>query len=307
VSRGGSLLSYPDYRRGAGGVHCWARSGSGTLAWYHSADGDTWGTPADLGGRVNGPPECLIRGARLECFAVNTAGHLAQIVNRDGSGWGAWADLGGSGLVGRPICVSGGATAVTCFVRSTDKRLWWRAYGTSWGAWKQTGAGVAKQPACVKRGTGTDCLGVDANGNLLTARLASGKFGTWKKIYAGLAEAPQCLVSSGKLDCFGRAANSTLWKGYYDGTAWKAATNLGGSVAGQVWANRTATGFSVYATTAAGHLAERDRVGATWNSWADLDGSIQQRPTCLSDSATGRVDCFAKGNDGSLQQRTFTP
>src|SRR3954467_9437815 len=50
ASRGGSILSYPECRRGAGGVHCWARSGSGTLAWYNSADGDIWSFPANLGG-----------------------------------------------------------------------------------------------------------------------------------------------------------------------------------------------------------------------------------------------------------------
>lgn len=305
-SLAGAPGSGPDVERAADGYHAFAKSmGSELLEWF-SPDGDAWNPVRAIAAGVAGPPECLVQGGTIRCFFVNTSGHLAVSAKPNGSGWGAVADLGGSGLAGRPACIATSSTGIDCAVRSGGKVMV-RRLATSWQAWKTAPAGVtaANQVTAVRRGAKSDLFAVNASGALYTTSFDGAGFTAWKKIGTGLAEAPDCMLSSGRLDCFGRTTGSSLWKGDFDGTAWKAATNLGGSIASRPAVVRTGTGFSVFAVTAGARLAERDRVGSIWQAWRDLQGSLAAlRPSCLLDQPTGRLDCFAKGTNGTLQHLT---
>jgi hypothetical protein len=50
-------------------------------------------------------------------------------------------------------------------------------------------------------------------------------------------------------------------------------------------------------------MVERVRQGGVWQAEQDLGGTIQQKPACILNG--GRKDCFARGLDNTLQQKSF--
>ena len=89
------------------------------------------------------------------------------------------------------------------------------------------------------------------------------------------------------------------------GETWSRWTDRGGSLASQPYCNRDASGFDCYAASAADKLVHRQSEGGTWAAWEDLGGRIEGRPACLAADAGPRVDCLARGVDGSLRERSY--
>jgi hypothetical protein len=304
-SHDGNLASYPECELTASGMACWARSASGTLTWNRSTDGNTWSGWIDLGGNVAATPECLVRGSRIDCFVTTSLKKLAQITY-NGTSWGAWANRGGT-VVDRPSCVpASSGLALNCFARGTNNALWRLPFdGTTWKAWQSAGGSTTLRPECVRRGTGIDCFIVNSSKNLQTRRLNGSTWGTWKQIGTGFGLPPHCLVSSNTMDCFAQSSARQLLKGYYNGSTWATWTNQGGDVYAQPYCNRLSTGFDCYWTTTTFKLIRRERHGTTWQAQVDLGGSVQQRPVCLARNNGARIDCMVRGQDNTLQQRSY--
>jgi hypothetical protein len=126
------------------------------------------------------------------------------------------------------------------------------------------------------------------------------------------SDAQTALVASGKLDCFAQNSGKQLLKGFYNGTSWSAWSNLGGDVFAQPRCHVLSTGFDCYWTTSTFHLIRRQRIGTTWQAQVDLSVhnttatvTVQQRPTCLVRNSGARIDCFARGTNNTLQQRSY--
>jgi hypothetical protein len=124
------------------------------------------------------------------------------------------------------------------------------------------------------------------------------------------ALAPQCIANGTKLDCFAQSAGKQLLKGFFNGTSWAAWTNLGGNVGATPSCTRTSStsnpDFDCFWTTSGFQLVERQRLGGAWQAEQSLAGAVQQQPTCLASGGGGaRKDCFARGTDDSLEQKTY--
>jgi subtilisin family serine protease len=305
VSRGGNLASYPECELTGSGIACWARTASGTLTWNQSTDGNTWSGWTDLAGSVAAMPDCLVRGSRIDCFVTTSLKQLAQITY-NGTSWSAWANRGGT-VVDRPSCVpASSGLALDCFARGANNALWRLPFdGTAWKPWQSAGGSMTTRPECVRRGPGIDCFIVNSSKNLQTRRLTGSTWNTWKQIGTGFGLPPHCLVSSNTMDCFAQSSTRQLLKGYFNGSTWSAWTNQGGDVYAQPYCNRLSTGFDCYWTTTTFKLIRRERRGTTWQPQVDLGGSVQQRPICLARNDGARIDCMVRGQDNTLQQRSY--
>ena len=136
----------------------------------------------------------------------------------------------------------------------------------------------------------------------------TGKAQAPKKIGTGFGLPPVCINSgSGKLDCFAQCKTHTLLKGFFNGTSWAAWSNLGGNVVSDAACTEPVPGsnpdFDCFWTNSLGHMVERQRTGGVWQGETDLGGSIQQKPACILNG--GRKDCFARGLDNALWQKSF--
>src|SRR3954454_8077926 len=263
----------------------------------------------DLGGSIGSPPNCVVRAVRVDCFASSSTNHLVWITY-SGSGWrwGSWTDLGGT-VTGRPACIPVGSLGIECYAGSPSKAVYRWAYdGSYWSGPTKLGGSTVVRPQCVVR-SGTDCFIVDANGYLWTIHLSTaGKAGTWKKLGTGFGLAPQCINNgSGKLDCFAQSKTHQLLKGFYNGSTWGAWTNLGGNVVSEPACYKTSSttnpDFDCYWTDGGFSLREKQRLGGTWQAEQNLGGAIQQKPACLV--TNGRKDCYARGTDNALWQKSF--
>lgn len=304
ISRGGSLVSFPECLLVGSRIDCWAHSTAGTLIWNRSLDGDSWSGFVSLGGALSTPPSCLVRGTRIDCFATSTIGRLSQ-VTYDGTRWGAWIDRGGA-ISGPPVCIPGAGSTLDCFALGIDKALYRFAFdGVVWRTPQRLAGNFVARPECYKRGTGIDCFVVEASGRLRSTRLAANRFSAFRTIATGIARAPHCLVSGNSLTCFAQTLSNNLVSSTFNGSRWAAWANAGGSLGSAPFCHRTAAGFDCYWSDSTGGLIRRSRVGTTWQVAQKIGDGVQQRPVCLPRNAGARIDCLALGTDRTMKQVTY--
>ena len=250
-----------------------------------------------------------MRSVRVDCFAASSTNHLIwNTYSGSGWRWNGWTDLGGN-PTGRPACIPVGSVAVECYYGGTDKALYRKVYdGYYWAEGNKLGGSTVVRPECVVRKRYRLLYRRRQWRALDNPRQHHRQARTWKKLGTGFGLAPQCINSgSGKLDCFAQSAKqhssratSTARPGA-PGPTWAATSS----------ASRPATSLRRPRTLLRLLLDGRRlqpsgeaAAGRDVASRADLGGAIQQKPSCVI-MADGRKDCFGRGTDNALWQKSF--
>jgi Concanavalin A-like lectin/glucanases superfamily/Repeat of unknown function (DUF346) len=153
-------------------------------------------------------------------------------------------------------------------------------------------------------------LGIPVAGDVI----ASYPWSPWSNIGDPLSVAPAVTsFASNRLDVFARGENDHLWQKSWNGTAWGpwkevAGGRLTSSPCAVAWAIpplRIEVDLHVFVRGFENKLAHKRAVlGQIWTEWEDLGGKLASAPAVAS-WALGRLDVFAKGENGHLMHKRW--
>jgi len=313
-SLGGNIIEAPScVSWGENRIDCFARSGQAMLhRWWN---GTQWGGWESLGGSLLNAPNCVSWGAnRIDCF-VRWSDQAMWHRAWDGSQWGGWETFVG-GILESPNCVSWGEERIDCFARGADHAMlhrWWD--GHQWLGWENLGGAMLGAPNCVSREQARiDCFAQGPDQAMWHIRWDGVQWHAWESLAGVILESPNCVSWAAKrLDCFARGPDQAMRHiGWTDRTGWGGWENLGG--AGAIlsapncvsWTNHI--NCFVRWSDQAIRFIEWD--GTQWTDWVNLGfpnpsgGLVTQQPACVS-WGPNRIDCFTRGADGSMFQKSW--
>ncbi len=229
-----------------------------------------------------------------------------------------------------PSCVARDSSHIDCYARGVDDKTWgkhWDATTNSWGDWESALGGItnaapavaslnASNLEVVARGVGDSALYIKTwNGSTWTAdwTLIPGTSGN-------TAGGAACVGHDGShLSCAVPWWNGKIYFADRDGGTWSGWMDTGLSSTGtpsiSTWGNHR---LDVFATGTLGSLVH---VWSTtliyppvWTSVEDLGGDLKGAPACIGrnpygvpPNRTGDLDCFARGTNDHIWQKTFDP
>jgi hypothetical protein len=237
--------------------------------------------------KMKSAPSCVARDANhIDCYARGvddkTWGKHWDSIN----GWGDWESALGGTTNAAPAVASLNSSNLEVVARGVgDSALYIKTWnGTSWTAnWTLipgTTGNTAGGAACVGHdGSHLSCAVPWKDGKIYFADRSSGTWSSWQNTDLVSSVAPGISTwGSGRLDVFANGSNGS---GQTDNLI-------------HVWTNNN---------------------GASWNNFVeDLGGDLKGAPACIGRNPhsgsfgwTGDLDCFARGSNDHIWQRTFDP
>lgn len=143
------------------------------------------------------------------------------------------------------------------------------------------------------------------NGSVFDAEYRAYLVQTQEACGAGTAQQPGKLSQWGSQAC---AADGETYRQilslYYPGVDLVSSSPVVARGGSQVSVTRPGGRRDLFAVDLTGHLEQRIYANGAWGSWADLGGSLSSSPVVTFHD--NRLDVFAIGTDGSVQQRSQT-
>jgi hypothetical protein len=288
----------------------------------------TWQPWSDLGADVAPYKQALVSSGagRLEAF-VRGQDNTIWLDRYQGNRWLGWEGMGapplpsGVGIVGSPGAVSTFAGLDDVFVRTSDNRIWAKAYASAhWSDWYVIPAPpanltLASDPVVISSESGRIQLFVrGADGHVWYIAYGEGHWYGWYDIgqppSGTVVGAPEVISSEpGRIQVFVRGTDGKAWYIAYGESRWYGWYDLGGQIQGTPSAVATdTTHIYAFARDQSNNLVYRAWANGTWAAWQSLGalptGSLTGPPRAVS-TEPGRIQVFARGQNGSLLFRAF--
>ncbi len=258
---------------------------------------DATGTPQSGSGQIGALP--------------NLPAALAWLVDRiaPAPGWQAWDSFTGALGTQAPGCLSTSAAQTDCWAPSAAGGLgWWRYAGSGLPAMQGLGGQPATPPSCVAAGGKLQCFVATTSGALAQIALTGTSWSGWTSLDGSIRNRPACVSVDGtRIDCIALGTDGKLRWRFWSGTAWGFWQKLAASLtfsAEPTWFARDG-GIDCLAADQGRRARYLHRTAAgVWEAPVNLLGSVQQAPSCVSDSNDG-FSCFFLGGDLTLREITY--
>jgi hypothetical protein len=265
----------------------------------------------------------------LEVFVPSTTGdvfHDWQVT--PGGDWNGWSDLGGSGITNLQVANNADGS-LSVFGIGSDGDVWYaseNAPEVGWSGWTDmTGQAIEPGFAVGQNLSGLlQLFGVDRSGNVWTnAQTANAGWGSWVQI-AGARLASSLVVArnvDGRLEIFGIGLDGVVWHNWQQaaGGAWNGWFPIWGIrlrpgfVVGQnadgrlelfgveadgllQWSGQFGHGIGGHAVWTVTQRA----AGDGWGEWSNLGRSPVDSKLVIGNTADGRIQLFASGENGEV-------
>lgn len=228
-----------------------------------------------------------------------------------------------SSLIYEPAIVSQAPGKINVFARGLDRRMWQNWYQENqwqedWN-WLDGPSPQSGSPSAISWGEGHMDVFETRNGQLWHSWYTSdGGWRWWSPIGApnGVSIAGTVTAVSqapGKINVFARGTDGRLWQTWYDSGSWKSWNYIDGPVSGYPTPNAASWEdghMDVFELRDGGVWHTWYTAATGWSGWQPLtygrpEPSGLKKAVSVTSQAPGKLNLFARGDDGRLWQTWF--
>lgn len=267
----------------------------------------------------SGPVSVSWDANQIDVFATGGGNIIHRKTWTSGGGWGGWTELTGvTSNMSPGVCSWGNGRIDMVYVSNTDNQLYWKYFsGGVWSSATSIGsAGVSiYAPTICTRGSGLlDVFIVSTDHKIYQKTYSNGSWsGTWAQPLGSswLTNNPVACSSWGtnRIDLHPIGQGGNIYHYYWNGSSWTYDGYLSGfytdtAVGACSWGtNRLDIAVNGLSHT----IYHYYKTTGSWSyNWLDTMGGVTTvGPASMSKRGTNALDCFYRGSNDHLYQRSY--